>query len=345
VVLISLLVNPALKPFWFQFGFMRWIVLFYSFFWILSAVWNDEFELRLLKYWNVFLIVVGFYALLQCLTGIDIIRPGFQKVQFNEWGVYKETGYFAMKATAFFSLSLTFAYVLGPSLFAASGPSFENKKIPKLLSWSAVAASIGGIFSTMSRGAWISLLIGGVVAAWQRCRRLLLGAAALGLIGFLALFFAHQGFHDRLMGLRLDHSSTTRFDVWRGYAQMFLEHPFFGIGLLQGDILLPDYYTQLGIKQEFVSHAHNVYLQWAAGAGVFALLIYLWIIAGFLKMSWKLRTVSPWGWSLTLAQLFVHIGAFTECNFFDAEVLHMLVFLWAVTLTLYHKTWPKVSAL
>ena len=61
-----------------------------------------------------------------------------------------------------------------------------------------------------------------------------------------------------------------RVDLWRAYLQMFREHPWFGIGLLQGDKLLPEYYAKLGIVQPFVSHAHNVYLQWGAGAGVFA---------------------------------------------------------------------------
>lgn len=68
-VLISLLVNPWLKPFWFQFGFMRWIFLFYAYYWALEIVWSEQFSLRLLTLWNGVLAVAGLYAVAQCFLG------------------------------------------------------------------------------------------------------------------------------------------------------------------------------------------------------------------------------------------------------------------------------------
>ncbi len=320
-VLISLLINPALKPFLDQFGFMRWVFLFYAYYWALQVVWEDAFVMRLLTLWNVMLAAAGAYALAQCFFAVDPIHPGIQVVQFERWGEYKETGYFAMKATGFFSMSLTYAYVHGQSLLAVGRPSFRTWLRP--WAWGARLLAVGGIFASMSRGAWIGLVASALISLVARLRKRWWVVIGVAVAGIAALILSH---------IHLDHSSVTRFDIWRAYWAMFLDHPFFGIGLLQGDKLLPEYYQRLGIVQPFVSHAHNVYLQWLAGAGVFAFAAYVWLCASMLRRAWSIRLHSPWGWSLLLAQLFVHIGAFTECNFFDAEVLHMTVFLWALTL-------------
>ena len=320
-VLISLLVNPWLKPFWFQFGFMRWIFLLYGYYWALEIVWSEVFSLRLLTLWNVMLVVAGLYAVAQCFWGVDPIRPGTQVVIFEQWGQYKGTGYFAMKATGLFSLSLTYAYSTGQSLLAVGLPSFQTRLKP--WAWGARLVAMLGVFSSMSRGAWLGVVLCALIPPFaglsMRWRVVFVGGVIAAAVAVLAYF-------------GLDHSSVMRFDIWRAYGQMFLEHPFFGIGLLQGDLLMPDYYTQLGIVQPFVGHAHNVILQWAAGAGIFALAAYLYLAGALLLRAWRLRLYSPWGWSLFLAQVFMHFGGLTECNFFDGEVLHMTVFLWAVTL-------------
>jgi O-antigen ligase len=118
---------------------------------------------------------------------------------------------------------------------------------------------------------------------------------------------------------------------------MWVDHPFSGVGLFQGDKLLPEYYEKLGIHHTFYSHAHNVPLQWAAGAGSFAILLYLFIVGTFLRWTWDLRKSTVWGWSLLMSQIYFHIGSLTEANFFDGEVNHVLVVVWALVAFLHSK--------
>jgi O-antigen ligase len=146
-----------------------------------------------------------------------------------------------------------------------------------------------------------------------------------------------------LLEFHIDHSSAMRLHLWRAYFQMFADHPWFGVGLFQGDKLLPEYYQRLGIVEPFTSHAHNVPLQWLAGAGVFALLVYLYVAFYFLRLSWRLRSLSVWGLSLFCAQLYWHIGSLTEANFFDGEVNHFIVFTWALVLYLSRQPHLKVN--
>jgi O-antigen ligase len=325
-VLIGLLINPPGRTFLEQIGFMRFIVLMYLLSWALITIWSPEFERRLIKCWVIFIVLTGAYALFQFLTGIDLIRPNAHVVTFQS-GVWRATG--------FFSASLTFAYCLGFSLFAVLLPS-RRFLHP---AWS-VAAFIFGVIcvlTSFSRGAWLGFVVAGLVYFVIEQRRFLhwfLGGLVMAVSGLLLLPNGISNRINNLIHLRLDHSELVRFHLWRAFFEIFKDHPIFGVGIFQGDLLLPEYYSRLGIDEIFTSHSHNVLLQWAAGCGLFGLIFYIWVSIGFLYLAWKLRGKTPWGWSLFLAQIFLHVGGLTENNFFDGEVNHFLQFGWAIILAL-----------
>ncbi len=324
---LSLLMTPLEKPFWTQFGFMRWIFLLVGMRWALQEVWQATFEEWLTKLVGVVLIIVSAYAVIQSLTGWDFVRPGRNLVNLQSGGIYKAVG--------FFSMSLTFAYTFGIVFFAFSRPLWRFNKF-----WSRILLIFGplALVASMSRGAWVAAAIGVMFFLWRVHPRRFLPAVLAGVCAIAGLIYFYEILAQKILGLvtlKLDHSSAVRLDLWRAYWQMFTDNPIWGVGLFEGDRLLPQYYQSLGITQPFVSHAHNNLLQWLGGAGFLGLCLYICISGLFLTWSWRLTKVSPWGWSLFLAQLFWHLGGLTEANFFDGEVNHCIVFVWSMVWVLY----------
>lgn len=322
-VFASMVATPLYKSFWFQFGHMRWILMFWGLAWSLEILWDNKFERMLIWVWGVALSASAIYASFQCLTGIDLLRPGR--------GVVVPRGN-VFKATSFFSMSLTFAYSVGMSGLAIFRTAYLNG-LKRWGTWLGLTGLLG-VLTAFSRGGWIALFVALIIFVLVEHPKLLLPflLASGGLVAGLVIW--SPGFSDKIMGLltlQVDHSESVRFDLWQAYWRMFLDHPWFGVGIFEGDVLLPEYYARLGIDQTFTSHAHDVPLQWLAGAGVFSLLFYLWFIFSLGKMAWKTRTSSIWGWGLLISQIYLQIGGLTEANFFDGEVNHMAMFIFAIT--------------
>ena len=320
-VLISLITNPPIKPFWYQMGFMRWIVLLWGFYWALQVLWTPALEKKFLTLWTLLLPIVAANALFQFLTGVDLFHSkSHVEPQGTLW-----------RATGFFSMSLTFAYVTGVSYFAVLLPSRGLR--PKVYFWLVAISGPIALIASGARGAWLAAIACGFVYVGIALRRWLPHFIAAVMVLAVFLSYVSPKF-NALMHLNLEWSSAVRLQIWRAYFEMFLDHPFNGTGIFHGDKLLPAYYARHGITEAFTSHAHNVLLQWLGGAGIFAFLCYSYLSVALLKAAWQLRNKIPWGWSLLLAQLFFHFGGLTEANFFDGEVNHFIVFVWALTLAL-----------
>ena len=329
---LTLYLNPPLKPFLIQFGFMRWVILFWSMQWTLDEVWDEVFERRFVTLWMSVIAVMSAYATLQFLFGIDWLRSSHHHLE-AQGAIWRAPGTF--------SNVLTFAYALGTAYFAVAGPYLKLSRArfkPAVVALGslvtivplvrgAVIAAAAAIFSyvTLARRKLIPYYVGLVTAV----------------VGGLAV--VSPKVMDNLRG-HLENSANERVHLWRAYARMFFDHPWSGVGIFQGDLLLPEYYAKLGITEPFTSHAHNVILQWAAGTGVIGLALYLGLCGYMLRAAWRLRRTSVWGWSLLMAQIYGHVGGLTEANFFDAEVNHAVIFTWALTLFLSARTHAAPAA-
>jgi len=91
------------------------------------------------------------------------------------------------------------------------------------------------LFFTLSRGSWVALIVGGVVLAWLRNRRLLiLGSAGAALVVFLAFVLPPGYTRDRIRGLiipnRLLGALHDRPAIWRGSLHLIAESPVVGHG-------------------------------------------------------------------------------------------------------------------
>ncbi len=325
--ILSLVFNPPLKDFWPQAGFLRFAFLVVGLAWAVDSVWSEKFEKQLKTVWLSALALMGAYGVLQMLTGIDFI-PRSRVVVDPIGSIWKATG--------FFNMSLTYGYSVGLSTLAIGLTAIRSYQLRRM-AYIAAAFGVMGVIASTARGAWVGLFICLAIYILAERRKLILPFAGLSAAAIAVLFtFASHfgGKIEKLTHFQLDHSASVRFDLWPAYFAMFLDHPWFGVGLFQGDRLLSEYYERLNIVQPFVSHAHNNFVQILAGAGIFGFLAYCWMIAVPLKKAWDLRKVTAWGWPLLLAQIFLHIGGLTEANFIDGEVNHMLMFIWTLTLVL-----------
>ncbi len=111
---------------------------------------------------------------------------------------------------------------------------------------------------------------------------------------------------------------SERWFVWRDAFKMLLRHPWFGTGLGAFERVFPAY--QSGTVSMGWAHAHQDYLELAAGLGIpaFMVLVFSWAGLLFPGIS-KLKTADPAVLPLAMG-IFVSLGAFllhglTDFNF------------------------------
>jgi O-antigen ligase len=114
------------------------------------------------------------------------------------------------------------------------------------------------------------------------------------------------------------------------------------VGFDQGQLFLERAYIQLEIAQDFVSHAHNDYIQMLAETGIVGFSAYMLLLGWTLTQTFKLRK-SHFNWAVSLfcAQIYVLLGSLTQANFSDSEVNHFLVFSWAIVSVLSNRRSEK----
>ena len=150
----------------------------------------------------------------------------------------------------------------------------------------ALALIAAGLLASVSRGAWLAAALGAALylgltgrlraPRWSRGRWT--GAALAG--ATVAAWVFHALARRQALGLGLE---KQRFAIWGVAGDLFLKHPWLGVG--------PDVFEQ-GLRQarteNFIrvlgqglrlGHAHNDFLQVLATTGLIGLAAYLWLIA------------------------------------------------------------------
>ena len=170
---------------------------------------------------------------------------------------------------------------------------------PSSLVWLALALSLVTLALTQSRGGMLGTLVGLLVVAVWRERRIawLIGVGALGLLALVAL-----GYGNALLEfvLRMDARHATlasRWEVWQRGVMMVRDFPYTGIGIgtynTIAHLLYPFF---IAAPDEVVPHAHNQFLQVAVDLGIPGLLVYLGLLGAFGISGWRACvTPSPTG--------------------------------------------------
>ncbi len=313
---------------------LRWMAFFYLLYLALQSVPNAIFVRWLPRFlWGA--TAVALFAILQHFTGIDVIRGH----SHHPYGAY-------WRVTGLFGFPLTYAYsfsMIAAVAFALALKHREQRaKLAILtLQFCLIAASI---VMSYTRGAWISLTLGCAVIAALVGGPVLKRFALSGMALAVALLTLSDSIRRRFLSL-FDlnfYSNSERFEIWRANLQIFFDHPFFGIGYGRNDFLANDYFQSLGFGRNFLGHAHSNYLQMLAGLGFFGLVFYLLFIISLLMISLRLYKRIPSDHTMTKgfalgaigAQVSLHIGGLTECNFKDMEVNHLFLFMMVMVMVL-----------
>jgi O-antigen ligase len=146
----------------------------------------------------------------------------------------------------------------------------------------------GGIIVNATRGAWLGLLVAGVLALWSS--RLLLAAliSSSALAGWLGYFLLKDtAFMQRVMDPQ---DLLIRFEMWKVAAKVFLAHPFLGVGHMQFAQVYLDFVHEVSDIAHFdfgeIIVADNLFLTTAAEHGLLglaALVVFLLFAALLLR--------------------------------------------------------------
>ena len=246
---------------------------------------------------------------------------------------------------------MTFSGVLLVSLPALLTISGGAKRIAAYL---VAATAIAVIGLTLTRSAWIGCLValivffasrfvpaakrsGGSAVPRERPALYVLGAL-VGLVIVAILLSALAGpdaLYDRAASSFSleDPSNLDRIAMAATGLRMVEAYPWLGIGPGRMERLYPAWVVDWAAREEN-PHLHNNLLQIAAERGLLGLAAWLWMMAAFAILAWRiLRAGGPTGPGgpearAALAALagFLAMGMF-EYNFSDSEVLMALLFV------------------
>jgi len=334
-------------------GDYRWIVLLLSFFLILQVFSGPLGKVtpKGARSFFIFLlslfVIIGIYGILQYFYGWDLVRGDSHRMST---AVDAGGRVLRWRSRGFFSMPLTFAYSFGMMMmillpFVVSRPKPINGLW--LLRLLAVTLGYVAIFLSYTRGAWIAMALStGVLLSFTLSWKKLGAAAIAAIAGLVGIIVASPHLKSRIFSiLDMSHrSNSDRLFIWQANWNMFKDHPLFGIGHNIRGHMQKEYLDAIGADVEYVGHAHNNLMQYLSATGVLGGVLFAGVAGLFLIYSYRLirryrddsfmRNLSI---GLLSAQILFHGGGITECNFFDAEVRHLLIFVWALVIFIYQK--------
>jgi O-antigen ligase len=202
--------------------------------------------------------------------------------------------------------------------------------------WAAAAAINLALLGSLTRGAWVALLVALVVLAVVRTPRLLAAFVPLALVFVLAAPVPLLG---RVVSI-FDLSDTSNYDrlcMAEAAAHMVAERPLLGLGPDQVEVRYAIYRPPSAPRYS-VPHLHNSFLQLAAERGLPALAAYLAMTLAALAAAWRGfaregRFAGPradlWLGAL-LALVAFNVAGLFENNWGDTEVQRLALAVMAL---------------
>jgi O-antigen ligase len=216
--------------------------------------------------------------------------------------------------------------------------------------WAAVAVITLGLLGSLTRGAFLALVVAlTVLLAARRPRSLALLLPA----GLLFVLLAPIPLLSRMLSIGdlRDGSNYDRLCMMDAGFHMIAECPLFGIG---PDMVQRRYplYRHPTAPRYWVPHLHNSFLQLAAERGLPALASYLWMMA--VPIAWAARRFRQQGGfagpradlylGAALALIGFNLAGLFEYNWGDTEVQRLALFLLALPFCLEMGETPEEAA-
>ena len=240
----------------------------------------------------------------------------------------------ANRASGFFSIYMTFGgFLLVVGLLALSYLMVPNQERKGMWVYASALLILAALMTTLSRSAWIGLVVGTTVVAVASGRKKV--GLCLALVAALVTVLAPDSIRERVKSMvnPRDKTAVERIYMWQSGIKMFTDKKLmgFGPGRIKDNYV---HYANPAATQRSPSHLHNNVVHLAAERGVFALAAWIWVWIGyFILVIQRVRDTrdAPFGTrfrmisGLAMAAGFLSAGMF-EYNFGDSEVV-MLVFM------------------
>ena len=240
----------------------------------------------------------------------------------------------ANRSSGFFSIYMTFGgFLLVVGLLAFSYLMVPTREHKSMWVYASAPLILTALMTTLSRSAWVGLVVGMAVVAVASRRKMV--SLCLALVTVLVIFIAPHSIRQRVKSMvnPQDRTAMERIYMWRSGVKMFMDKTLLGFG--PGRV--KDNYARHAspdANQNSPSHLHNNMVHLAAERGILALVAWIWAWIGyFVLVVQRIRDTrdAPFGTrfrmvgGLAVAAGFLSAGMF-EYNFGDSEVV-MLMFM------------------
>ena len=202
--------------------------------------------------------------------------------------------------------------------------------------WSALLLITGALLASLTRGAWVAMIVVlGTLALVERPRLLVWSVPLLA--GFLVVAPVPMVARALSIGDLSDTSNYDRLCMAEAGLRMIGERPLLGVGPEVVERIYP-LYRDPSAPRLWVPHLHNAYLQLAAERGIPALSVLLALLGASLLAARRGWRAGGTGADLHLGILCA-LGAFAiaalfESNWSDTEVQRVVLFLLAAPFAL-----------
>ena len=210
------------------------------------------------------------------------------------------------------------------------------------LSWRGLGRWLGAgvallgplvVYLTYSRGAYVALAaelavlaLFAYAAGWKQKRTYLVAGFALLVVGVAGWWaWTHvPTLHARISSIATTHgdsSNSFRVNVWRGTFELVQDSWWFGVGI--GNDAFRHAYSLYMVTGFEALGAYNIFLEWAAEAGIFAALAFCWLIFAALLRSAEAfgNGVSrPWAAACAAALVGLMVHGMVDTVFFRPAI-------------------------
>lgn len=315
----------------------RWVFLYLGYIQLIRHKLSSVDISKSVQVLKLTLLLTCLYAFFQSIYAVDFFRSDALFHELYSGSTHKRpNGFFNLPTTFAYSMTMLFCITLSDTCIFLSTRGLKEK----VRDITVTLFSLSAIILSFTRAAWICLTIS-TLTIIGISRKSALKLAILMLIIFTtSLYSTNYNFRSRLNSIFNSQyeGNYHRIGLWTAYYNMFSSNYLVGVGHDRSLDRL-DKYLEKKERKYLFSHPHNSYIKTLAELGLLGFFFFtLFLLGNFYLNSKLIRRYLTSGQktqlSLTIGclglQIVFWVGALTECNFKDSELLHSYTFFIAL---------------